>query len=151
MNAGDVTKHYRDVAFLENRKRLKLLTEFRDLVRKYFDNSTLNMVTGKYNENQEAMDAQKEINLIMKKSYQVIRLADIKTSLVSSASHAVTGQGKNLDLILNIFNLARNDVPLTIATDYIESAIDIYKSNRLRSFMRTINPLFWVSVLLKYR
>jgi hypothetical protein len=151
MNAGDVTKHYRDVAFLENRKRLKLLTEFRDLVKKYFDNSTLNMVTGKYNENREAMEAQKEINLIMKKSYQIIRLADIKTSLVSSSSHAVAGQGKNLDLILNIFNLARNDVPLTIATDYIESAIDIYKSNRLRSFMRTINPLFWVSVLVKYR
>ncbi len=145
-----MNKHYKDISFGENRIRLKLLTEFRLLVVKYFTNSTLNMISGIYNEKQEAAEAREAINLILEKVYEIIRLADIKTYSASNTIFSSFGNGNNMDLILNIFNLGRNEIPSGIAIDYIERAIDVYKSNRLSSFIRTINPFFWIKCLFNY-
>ena len=144
-------KHYKDIPFWENRARIKLLTKFRSLVKTYFDNSVLNMVTGMYKEKPEAADAKKAINLIIKNTYAIISLADIKTYTASTPSVSVRGSGQNINLILNIFNLARNDIEPDAAIDYLDRAIAVYKSNRAVSFIRVINPFFWMSVALKYR
>ncbi len=144
-------KHYKDIPFWENRARIKLLTHFRTLVHTYFDNSVLNMVTGIYKEKPEAADAKKAINLIIKNTYAIISLADIKTYTASTPSVSVRGGGQNINLILNIFNLARNDIEPDAAIDYIDRAIAVYKSNRAASVIRVINPFFWISVAFKYR
>jgi hypothetical protein len=144
-------KHYKDIPFWENSARLKLLTHFRSLVKTYFENSILNMVTGSYNEKPEATDAKKAINLIMKNAYTIISHAEIKTYTASTPSVSVKGRGKNIDLILNIFNLASNNIEPDIAIDYIDQAIAVYKDNRIASLIRVINPFFWMSVALKYR
>ena len=144
-------KHYKDIPFWENRARLKLLTHFRSLVKTYFDNSILNMVSDIYNEKPEATDAKKAINLIMKNAYVIISHAEIKTYTASTPSVSVKGRGKNIDLILNIFNLASNNIEPDIAIDYIDQAIAVYKDNRIASLIRVINPFFWMSVALKYR
>ena len=144
-------KHYKDISFWENRARLKLLTHFRSLVKTYFDNSILNMVSNIYNEKPEATDAKKAINLIMKNAYVIISHAEIKTYTASTPSVSVKGRGKNIDLILNIFNLASNNIEPDIAIDYIDQAIAVYKDNRIASLIRVINPFFWMSVALKYR
>ena len=148
---GTIEKHYTDISFGENRARLRLLTEFRDLAVQYFDNSRLNMMDDTTIEEHKASEARNAINLILKRSYATIRLADIKTAATSSASLAYGGHGKNIDLILNIFNISRNNIPHHTAIDYIEMAIETYKANRLDSFIRTINPFFWVKVFFKYR
>jgi hypothetical protein len=144
-------KHYKDIPFWENRARIKLLTHFRSLVNTYFNNSVLNMVTGIYKEKPEAADAKKEINLIIKNAYAIISHAEIKTYTASTPSVSVKGGGKNINLILNIFNLGRNDIEPDAAVDYIDRAIAVYKSNRAASFIRVINPFFWISVAFKYR
>ncbi len=144
-------KNYKDIPYWENRARLKLLTQFRSLVQTYFDNSILNMVSGTYNEKPEAADAKKSINLIIKNAYAIISHAGIKTYTVSTPSVSVREHGKNINLILNIFNLGRNDIEPDIAIDYIDRAIAVYKSNRASSLIRVINPFFWISVGLKYR
>ena len=144
-------KHYKDIPFWENSARLKLLTHFRLLVKTYFENSILNMVSGIYNEKPEATDAKKAINLILKNAYAIISHADIKTYTASTPSVSVKGRGKNIDLILNIFNLASNNIEPDIAIDYIDQAIAVYKDNRIASLIRVINPFFWMSVALKYR
>jgi hypothetical protein len=143
-------KHYKHIAFRENKARLKLLKEFRDLVIKYFDNSRLNMISGSYIEEQEAREARASLNLIAQRVYKIIRLADINPSVVSTTSIAVSGNANKINVILNIFNLGRNDISPNAAIDYIERAIDVYKSNRLYSFFRTINPFFWMKVVLNY-
>ncbi len=143
-------KHYRNITFGENSTRLKLLREFLELVAAYFENSTLNMMNGIYTENPEARDARSAINLIIKEVYEIIRLADIKTSASSTSSLAHGRKGQNIDLIMNIFNLGRNEIPPEAAMEYIEEAIDVYKSNRLPSFIRTINPIFWIRVLFNH-
>lgn len=151
VKSQEVIKHYKDITFGENRGRLKVLNEFRELVIIYFDNSTLNMMNGSHVEKQEAKDARAAINLIMKKAYTIIRLADINPSAASMPSIAMGGQGRNMDLILNIFNLGRNNISPNAAIEYIEKAIDVYKSNRLDSLIRTINPFFWMTVMLNRR
>lgn len=148
MTGPEIKKHYRDITFRENSARLKLLNKFRDLVRIYFDNSTLNMIDGSHAETQEAQEARASINLIMNSAYQIIRLADIKTSTASTPLFSAGGKSQNIDLILNIFNLGRNNIPPDAAIDYIERAIDVYKSNKLNSFMRTVNPFYWMTVFL---
>jgi len=144
-------KHYKDIPFWENRARIKLLTQFRALVKTYFDNSVLNMVTGMYKEKPEAADAKKAINLIIKNAYAIISHAEIKTYTASTPSVSIKGGGKNINLILNIFNLARNDIEPDAAIDYIDRAIAVYKANRLSSLIRVINPFFWLSIAWKYR
>jgi hypothetical protein len=148
---GAVEKHYTDISFGENRARLRLLTEFRDLAVQYFDNSRLNMMDESTIEEHKASEARDAMNRILKRAYAIIRLADIKTAATSSASLAYGGHGKNIDLILNIFNISRNNIPHHAAIDYIERAIEAYKANRLDSFIRTINPFYWVKVFFKYR
>ena len=130
---------------------MKLLTQFRSLVKKYFDNSILNMVSGMYNEEPEATDAREAINLIIKETYAIISHADIKTYTASTPSVSVKGGNKNINLILNIFNLGRNDIEPEAAIDYIDRAIAVYRANRAASLIRVINPFFWMSVALKYR
>ncbi|KPJ97666.1 MAG: hypothetical protein AMK71_12905 [Nitrospira bacterium SG8_35_4] len=146
-----VEKHYTDISFGENRTRLRLLSEFRDLAMQYFENSRLNMMDETMIEEQKASEARNAMNLIMKQAYTTIRLADIKTAATSSASLAYGGHGKNIDLIMNIFNISRNNIPHHAAIDYIERAIEVYRSNRLDSFIRTINPFFWIKTFLNYR
>ena len=109
------------------------------------------MVSGIYNEKPEARDAKKAINLIIKNAYAIISHAEIKTYTASTPSVFVKGRGKNINLILNIFNLGRNDIEPDIAIDYIDRAIAVYKANRAASLIRVINPFFWMSVALKYR
>jgi hypothetical protein len=145
------TKNYKDIPFLENKRRLNLLIHFRSLVKTYFDNSILNMVSGNYNEKPEAAEAKKEINLIIKDVYAIMVHADIKTYSASAPSVSVKGYGKNINLILNIFNLGRNDIEPDTAIDYIDRAIAVYKANRAASLIRVINPFFWLSVAIKYR
>lgn len=141
-------QYFKSITFRENSLRLKMVREFRDLVAVYFENSTLNMMNGIYNENQDALEARTEINLILKEIYEVIRLAGIKTSAASTSSLAHGRKGNNIDLIMNIFNLGRNEIPPEAAMEYIDDAIDVYKSNRLPSFIRTLNPFFWIKAFL---
>jgi hypothetical protein len=143
-------RHYKDILFRENRARLKLLTHFRSLVKTYFENSILNMVSGIYNEKPEATEAKKAINLIILNAYTIISDADIKTYTASTPSVSVRGGGKNINLILNIFNLGRNEIDPERAIEYIDRAIAVYKANRAASLIRAINPFFWMSAGLKY-
>ena len=149
MKKHEVRKHYKDIAFLENRARLKLLKEFQNLAAVYFNNSTLNMISSIYVENNEAREARAAINLVIKDAYKMIRLAGIKTAALSAPSLSVGGQCQNIDLILNIFNLARNNIPTHVAVEYIERAVDVYKANRVAAFFRTINPVYWIADLVK--
>jgi hypothetical protein len=141
-------QHFKNITFGENSSRLKLVRNFRDLVAVYFENSTLNMMNGTYTENHEASEARAEIIIIIKEIYELIRLAGIKTSAASTSSLAHGRKGQNIDLIMNIFNLGRNEIPPEAAMEYIEDAIDVYKSNRLPSFIRTLNPFFWIKFFL---
>ena len=145
----EIKRHYREITFRENGARLRLLKDFLDSVIIYFDNSTLNMLSGEHTEKKEAEEARTHINLIIERVYKIIRLADIKPSVMSSPPLAVGSNGKNIDLILNIFNLGRNNISPDSAIDFIERSIDVYKSNRLDSFIRTTNPFFWIKVILR--
>jgi len=144
-------RHYKDIPFWENSARLKLLTHFRSLVKTYFENSILNMVSGIYNEKPEATDAKQAINLILKNAYAIISHADIKTYTASTPSVSIRERGNNMNLILNIFNLGRNEIEPDTAIEYIDRAIAVYKTDRVSSLIRVINPFFWMSVALKYR
>ena len=150
MTGRESKKYYDSITLTENRSRLKLLTDFRSLVIIYFDNSRLNLMTGEYIEENDAAEAKVAINLILKEAYNMIRLANIKTYSASNTVLATSRHGKSMDIILNIFNLGRNEIPHETAVEYIDRAIKVYRSNRLDSFIRTMNPFFWISIFFDY-
>ncbi len=150
MISQDGTKHYKSITFGENSARLRMLKNFREIVVEYFENSRLDLESGSHIEKEEAKDARAAINLIKQKAYITMRLADVNPRAASTPSLASGGHDKNVDLILNIFNLGRNGIPSNTAVDYIERAIDVYKENRLDSLMRTISPFFWAGILFDH-
>ena len=142
-------RHYTELTYRDNKARLKQLIEFKGLVERYFAHSNLNMLTGAHDEKPEAREARSAINGQLNEVYKTIRLAEINPSALYTPHIASGKQGSNMDLILNIFNLERNRIPTDSAVDFIEQAIDVYKADRMYSLIRTINPFFWVSKLIK--
>ena len=129
--------------------RRRALREFQGLVTRYFDQSSLNLMTGIHRESEDARKAREDIHRMMNNVYSVIRRADINPRGASTASFAARGHDRNIDLILNIFNLGRNDIPSQAAIDYIEQAADVYKADRLSALIRTFSPFYWVGRLLR--
>jgi len=117
--------------------------DFQDLVKIYFDNIRVNMMSGSYIEEKEAREARVAIDCTMYKVYKIIKLANIQSYATSSASRAMRGNDQNSEFILDIFNLGKNDIQPEAAIDYIERAIDVYKCNYERRkkpwFYRTIS------------
>lgn len=149
MKDGNGLAHYREITFRENRARRRALQVFQGLVTQYFNESSLNMMTGLHRESEDAAQAREAIVGMMNNVYSVIRRADINPRGASSASFAARGHDRNIDLILNIFNLGRNGIPPEAAIDYIERAFDVYKADRMPSLIRTVNPLYWAGRLFK--
>ena len=54
-----------------------------------------------------------------------------------------------IDLLENLFRLHQHRVSPQILLDYVDRAIGVYKDDRSRAWMRTINPFYWLNLLLE--
>jgi len=140
--------YYKKISIWENRKRLKLLNEFRNLVITYFNNIESDLFN--LRENQQAIEARRKINLLIDKVHFIIRSAGILPLMYYSPPPAVGGLAGNIDLIYNIFNLYRFKIEPQYLLDFIDRAIGIYENDKFNALLRTLNPLFWISLILDY-
>ena len=129
MMSKQANYNYKYISFWENRRRLKLLIKFKELVKNHFDNISVNMMSGGYIEETEASEARVAIDRTMYKVYKIIKLAKSKSYAGSSSSRAVRGNDQKNDLILNMFNRGNNNIQPEAAINSIEKAIDVYKLN----------------------
>jgi hypothetical protein len=53
-------------------------------------------------------------------------------------------------LVDNIFNLHQLKISPQTLFDYVERAIGVYRDDKVKSLVRTLNPLFWLSIVLDY-
>ncbi len=139
-----MTRCYRKIPIWENRRRVELLTKFRSLIVEYFNN-----VSFEYSipiENRVAKDARRNINLILNEVNSVIISAGIKTVAYYSGG----GSGGSIDLIQNVFNLHYYLIGYEQVLDMVDRAIGVYESDKSNALLRTLNPLFWISLILDY-
>ena len=144
---------YKKITYWENRKRVKSLSKFRDLVIDYFNNVEYDFLHIK--ENQDAIRIRQEINLRLNRVYSYIIYSGVNPEFYYSPPPAVGGIAGNIDLIHNIFNLhtfgahaIQNLIQNLI--DFIDRAIGIYEEDKINSLLRTFNPFFWLERLVDF-
>ena len=140
-------RHYAKITVRENHKRLDKLFEFRNLVIEYFNNSTKSG-RGLRAEKEIAQVARVKINRIMKENHEIILHSGMDPIMIYKAPPMVGGHTRNIDVILNIFNLDRFDIPANQVLDLIDMTIGVYESDHRRAVVRTFNPLFYLMLAL---
>ncbi|MCK4532884.1 hypothetical protein KAU39_03795 [bacterium] len=141
---------YKKITILENRNRTKLLVEFRKNVVNYFDNvEDADIGLGVY-ENEEAKQLRRTINMNLDRMYSLIILSGVKPVMCYSPPRAIGGFAGDIDLVINIFNLYEFQIDPQQLMDFIDRAIGIYSEDRLNALFRTINPFFWLCLILDY-
>lgn len=126
------------------------MTDFMDLAATYFNNVEYLDYGLEVREKEEAQRARTRINMTLDRIYSVIISTGIKPTIYYSPPPAVGGSAGNLDLMHNIFQLSRFQIGPQTLLDFIERTIGIYDNDRLNAFCRTINPFFWIGLVLNY-
>lgn len=143
--------YYKRITIWDNKKRIELLNNFKELVIAYFENIEYPAYSlGEYSENDEARKIRSEINMIMDKIHSVVILAGGSLTVFQAPPPAIGGIAGNIDLLHNIFNLYRFQIPEQQLLDHIEIAIGIYKNDTINALLRTYNPFFWLGLILEY-
>lgn len=143
-------KHYKKMFIWENIKRTNELISFRNLVTKYFNNAPCHWMADGRVENDEAVESRRQINLVIDKICQFVSEAGIPTTIYYSPPPAIGGLSGDIDLLANIFNLHKFQISKDTLSDKIERAIGVYQNDKTKAWIRTLNPLFWIYLILNY-
>lgn len=143
--------YYNKIPIWENRRRVKLLNEFRNLVVTYFNNTTPIGFGGfELRENEQAVNARQVINHNLQQLYTIVIAAGVNPLIEYTPPPAVGGYIRSINVILNIFNLSRFEIRPPVLLDYIDRSIGIYKNDKTNALLRTLNPLFWLGLVFEY-
>lgn len=133
--------------YWECKRRLKSLREFRQLVADYFSNIEFH---GFYDpeENGVAQRARTEINYHMGDILYSCNLIGLTCDIYYSPPPAVGGVAGPLNLISNIFQLWRFQIPAQQVFDCLDNAIGRYERHKRWLYRQMFNPMFWIKWLL---
>ena len=143
-------KYYTKIPFWENKRRRTLLNRFREATVFYFNNSEAHWMADDRIENDKAKQTRTEINRMIHEIHKIVILSNVNPSILYTPPPAIGGYVRNIDLIINIFNLQRFQINPQSLIDYIDRAIGVYENDYNPSILRTINPLYWISVIFDY-
>ncbi len=131
-------RYYKKISIRENKRRVSLLVEFRNQVVDYFNDIT-SFTTFRTIEGKTAEKLRIKINRNLRNIYSILLAVGV-SPLVG-----------DIDILQNIFLIPK--LPLVEPQrllDHIERAIGVYEHDQKKATWRTINPLFWLGLLLDY-
>ena len=135
---------YKNISWWENTRRLRILEEFRNDVIGYFNSSSPLGIGEGRRERTEAVQARHRINLTVPQAHHIIEAAGIAPSMRWIPPRMMGGHVQQIDLLLNLFELDRYQIPAKHTVGFIEMALGVYQSDRAAALVRTINPLWWL-------
>ena len=138
---------YENIPIWENSRRINLLSEFHKKVVSYFEEGSFNWMETRHQEGSIAARVRPTINLSINEVNQIVNAAGVATTVTWTSPPVTGGFVREVDVLVNLFELSRFQIDPTYVTSTIERAIGVYTSNRMAAFLRTINPLWW---LLKF-
>lgn len=142
-----IVTNYKDITCWENKRRHATLSRFHDLLITYFSHSQSELFRPRI-ETEPAKRARIEINLMISDIGAICHAADTSTTITWTPAPAIGGRIQSVDLLTNVFGLDRFDVPPSNLVDQILRAIGVYQSDKRRSVIRTINPLWWMKTTI---
>lgn len=142
-------RYYKKIPYWENIQRVDILNEFKNLVIDYFNNVEIGRLTGvKGNEN--AIRARESINKKIKKVRLIISTSGVNPILILSPSIGHSGVEKKIDLVYDIFIFHNYEIHPSHLIDFIDRSIGVYEEDELNSKLRTLNPFFWLGLVLEF-
>ena len=144
------SNYYNKITIFENRRRVRALEEFRELVNGYFDNIEYDWMADEPIEDQRAQDIRSQINLKLNRASRVVYLSGVSTIFYYHSPPAVGGLAGEVELLANIFNLHRLQLDIRKVLDPIDRALGVYNDDRVNSILRTITPFFWIGMVFNY-
>ena len=135
---------YKNIPLWENLRRLRVLEEFRNDVISYFNNSSFLGIGKGRREETEAVQARQRILLTVVQAHRIIEAAGIAPSMTWTPPRVMGGPVRQIDLLLNLFELDRYQIPANHAVGFIEMALGVYQADRTAALRRTINPFWWL-------
>lgn len=145
-------KVYNKIPTWENKHRLKLLTNFRELLNTYFNN--VEFVRGYPSaepiENKTAHGARVEINRVLGEVREVLHSAGISPVIQYTPPPMIGGYIQDIDIFLNMFNLRYYKIPHNKLFDFVDYAIGRYGRDSKRAWIRTFNPFYWIGCVFDY-
>lgn len=127
-----------------------LLQRFRELVISYFNDSKYSWQAEGRSESNNAKDARVQINRMLDDVHSTIRISGNSLVVEYTPPPAIGGYIQNIDILINMFKLHQFSIPNNEIIDITDRTIGIYTSNKTPSFIRTINPFFWLALFLDY-
>jgi hypothetical protein len=138
---------YGRIPIWENRRRVTVLLGFRQLADAYFKNlSWPSWMAGTTCpiENAAAKAARVDINLALADVAQIVAAAGPTPAVTLTVPPALGGYSQRVLLLENVFLLHQYQIPSTEIFDAIERALGVYDHDRRRSWIRTVNPFYWL-------
>jgi len=144
---------YRKIPIWENRRRIALLQQFRDLVVKYDDEvlpPTGVLGTLFPQDTDASLTTRRALNLVLDEISWVLDRAGISGVVTWSPPAVTGGYIQQIPIIPNFFNLPQYQIENQVVLDQVDRAIGIYTSDQRASKVRTWNPFFWVGLALDF-
>jgi len=100
--------------------------------------------------NEEVQQIRSKINNILHEVHSTILASGIAPNIYYSPPPAIGGIAGWIGVVNNIFNLHSLEIDHRHLIDFIERSIGIYKRDKIKAFLRTINPFYWIVLLLDF-
>ena len=143
--------HYKKMSVIQNLDRTRTLVKFKKLLETYFANIDQGAFGLDAKENLIAKRTRSQLNLRLETAREALQSVEVHPTAFSgrraAAYDASTGE---IDLLENMFSLHQHKVDPQTLVDHLERAVGTYTADRFKSWMRTLNPLYWLNVLLDY-
>jgi hypothetical protein len=136
---------YNRIPIWENKRRLELLTKFHGLLLTYYFHSQSTSGIPGRSERAEAHAARYKINVILEECCQIVSSTGVNPIVTVSPPPLFGGSTKQVDVFQNFTTLDDLILQGLSPMDFVQRAIGVYEGDRVRAFIRTVNPFFWIS------
>jgi len=141
---------YKRMTIFQNLECLRTLKKFRKLAERYFENVDYGSYGLTAVEKPEAKAIRSRLNLMLERAKRVLSSAEVSPDICETSRPTEAGYEEGLYLVDNTFNLHQLKISPQTLFDYVERAIGVYRDDKVKSLIRTLNPLFWLSIVLDY-
>jgi hypothetical protein len=142
--------HYNRMTIFQNLQCIRILKKFKKLAGRYFENVDYGSYGLTAVEKPKAKAIRSQLNLMLERVKRALSSVEISPDICDASRLTAPEHEEGVYLVDNIFNLHQLKISPQTLLDYVERAIGVYRDDKLKSVIRSLNPLFWVSIVLDY-
>lgn len=143
-------QNYKQMTIFENLKRTRTLVKFKKLVQTYYSNLDRGAFGLENTENLIAKRTRSQLNLMLEKVKGALHSVETYPTAPNERRRAAYEPSGEIDLLENIFSLQQHKMDPQTLVDHVERAIGVYTADRFGASVRTLNPFYWLSILINY-